>query len=210
MLIFFTGSLPSLRRGLDTHEDQTLVKFRVQDSLLSTRCNIAKTSLEYDFRRLREWDAICPRAHEKQIKHTVDYIYRTFNKLPRYWTLCNITQSQLTHAFPVLTLEFVTPEFLKINSLQSVHLIRHCTTPPANAFPNSRADWIWNYLIWYNVRKPLYAPPVAYPYTRGGMEYEVSAASSRLCSAFSSFQRFLLIPGSLPVYFHEVESELVD
>ena len=51
-------------------------------------------------------------------------------------------------------------------------------------------------------KKTLYAPPVAYPYTRGGTEYEVSAASSRLCSAFSSFQRFLLVPGSLPVFSH--------
>lgn len=113
---------------------------------LSTRCNIAKTSVEFASRRLREWDAIGPESSQKQIKHTVDY-YSDFNKLPTYWTPCNITRSQLTHAFLVLTLKFVTPEFFKIYSLQCVHLIRHCTTPPANAFPDSRADWIWNYLM---------------------------------------------------------------
>ena len=112
----------------------------------STGCNIAKNSVEFYSRRLRERDAIGPKSTQKQIKHTVDY-YSDFNKLPTYRTPCNITRSQLTHAFLVLTLKIVASEFFKIYSLQCVHLIGHCTTPPANAFPDSRADWIWNYLM---------------------------------------------------------------
>lgn len=127
---------------------------------LSTGCNIAKTSVEFDSRRLREWDAIGPESTQKQIKHTVDYYYSDFNKLPTYWTPCNITRSQLTHAFLVLTLKFVTPEFFKIYSLQCARVSNtplHYAVCECIPRLSSRLDLELSHEgseIWYNVRKP--------------------------------------------------------